>query len=250
MAGTRKKTYVENAEKDRLYVLTTKNPPMQYFLRNRHKQKAPLTVYDSAKNKSRVIRYATNQMSIYEDEQYGDAILGYVVFKNGKLEVKKENPLLQEFLKIHPFNGTIFVEHNAEDIASKQLSDLEVEAEALKVAFDLGIDELENIAISLYGKKVSKMKSSEIKRDVLLYAKSNPKNFLHLAADDATQLKALGIRAVELGLLSYKDYSFYNGENLICRVPYDQKDEYETLARWLRTTEGLKFQDYIHSKLK
>jgi len=244
-----RKKQVEDSTKDRTYFLTSEQTPLQFFLQNRHKQHSALQYYDEAKNRSRALRYTTNNSSVFQDEQFDDSILGFIVFKNGKLEVPKTNPTLQQFLELHPHNGILFEEHNPEKDAEAELTSLETEAEAMKVAFDLEALELESIAMALFGTSVTKKKTSEIKRDVLMYAKQDPATFLHLVADDLTKLKAVAIKSQELGLVQLKDLVFYNEGNVLCRVPYDSEPN-DTLARWLHTSkEGKLFMQFLEAKL-
>lgn len=244
-----RKKQVEDSTKDRTYFLTSEQTPLQFFLQNRHKQHSALQYYDEAKNRSRALRYTTNNSSVFQDEQFDDSILGFIVFKNGKLEVPKTNPTLQQFLELHPHKGLLFEEHNPEKDAEAELTSLETEAEAMKVAFDLEALELESIAMALFGTSVTKKKTSEIKRDVLMYAKQDPATFLHLVADDLTKIKAVAIKAQELGLVQLKDLVFYNEENVLCRVPFDSEPDV-TLARWLHTSkEGKVFMQFLEAKL-
>ena len=242
---------IEDSAKDKTYVLTSKNPPMQYFLRNRHKKGSPLQYYDEEEKSLRSLCYGTNQLSVFEDEQTGDVILGSIIFQNGKLNVPRTNPQLQKFLDITPDNGIAFEEFKPDEIAERELSSLELEMESLQTAMSLTISEIESIALALYGSGVLKKKTTEIKRDVFLYAKSNPKAFLNLASDDLTKIKGLAVRATELNLAQYKGNAFYNGETLLCKVPFDESDKFNTLARWMNDTdEGKAFNKYIQSKIK
>jgi hypothetical protein len=190
-------------------------------------------------------------MSVFEDEQSGDVILGSIIFQNGKLTVPRTNPQLQKFLDITPDNGVVFEEFRPDEIAEKELSSLEIEMEALQTAMALTISEVESIALSLYGSSILSKKTAEIKRDVFLYAKSNPESFMKLASDDLTKLKGLAVRATELNLAQYKGNAFYNGETLLCKVPFDETDKFNTLARWMNDTdEGKAFNKYVQSKIK
>lgn len=235
---------------DKLYILKTDTPPLQQFLRNRHKAKSPLQHYDEETNTLRALRYATNHTSVFEEEQHGEVTLGYIVFKNGKLSVPRENPILQEFLDIHPLKGKVFELYEPEKQAKVELDSMEIELKAMATIFDMEADELESVAMAVWGTRVLTMKSSEIKRDVLMYAKQEPKSFLSLVSDDLTKLKGLGVRAVQAGLLEYKTQAFFNNDNVICKVPFDESDEYRTLARYFKTKEGQKLQDFLNSKLK
>lgn len=249
--ATRPIKKAEESAKDRTYVLISRNQPMQYFLRNRHKKGSPLQYYDEEEKSLRSLCYGTNQLSVFEDEQTGDVILGSIIFQNGKLTVPKTNPQLQKFLEITPDNGVVFQEFKPDEIAEKELNSLELEMEALQIAMALTLPEIESIALSIYGSSVLKKKTAEVKRDVFLYAKSNPKSFMNLASDDLTKLKGLAVRATELNLAQYKGNAFYNGETLLCKVPFDESDRFNTLARWMNDTdEGKAFNKYVQSKIK
>ncbi len=248
--ATRAKKKNEEVSIDRTYVLTGDNTPMQFMLRNRHKAKSPLQYYNEDTGVLRTLRYATNHNSVFEDEQQGDITLGYIVFKNGKLFVPKSNPTLQEFLKFHPLRDKIFEEFQPEKKAEEQLSLLEIELQATSLAFGMEADELESMALAIWGRKVLTMKTSEIKRDVFVYSRSNPESFMNLAADDLTKLKGLGVRAVSMNLLTYKNQAFYNGTTLVCKMPLDETDEYNTLARYMKTEDGSKLLEFLNSKLK
>lgn len=246
-----KKAKSEDTSVDRTYVLLSRKTPIQFFLRNRHKKSSPLQYFDEDEKLRRSLVYSTNQISIFEDEQQGDVILGSIIFKNGKLTVPKTNPQLQKFMEITPDNGIVFQEFRPDEIAEKQLTSIELEMEALQTAMSLTISEIESIALSVYGSSILNKKTAEIKRDIFLYAKQNPQAFLNIASDDLTKLKGLAVRATELNLAQYKGNAFYNGETLLCKVPFDESDKFNTLSRWMNDTdEGKAFTKYVNSKIK
>jgi len=246
-----KKAKSEDTSVDRTYVLLSRKTPIQFFLRNRHKKSSPLQYFDEEEKLRRSLVYSTNQISIFEDEQQGDVILGSIIFKNGKLTVPKTNPQLQKFMEITPDNGIVFQEFRPDEIAEKQLTSIELEMEALQTAMSLTISEIESIALSVYGSSILNKKTAEIKRDIFLYAKQNPQAFLNIASDDLTKLKGLAVRATELNLAQYKGNAFYNGETLLCKVPFDESDKFNTLSRWMNDTdEGKAFTKYVNSKIK
>lgn len=245
---------METQEKsiDRLFVLKNDSPPLQFILRNRHKKNSPLLFFDRENNKQRALRYATNHSSPFQDEQDGEVVLGSIVFKNGKLPVSSSEPTLQQFLMIHPLRDKVFELFEPEKQAEKELSVLEIEMEALAKVFEMEADELESIALAIpsIGDRALTEKTSVVKRDVMVYAKTSPKAFLSLIADDLTKLKGLGIRAVDNNLLTIKNEAFYNNDDLICKIPFDEVDPYRTLARYMKTKNGQKLADFLNSKLK
>lgn len=237
---------------DKTYVLTSEKTPRQFFLRSRHKKNAPLTYFDG--KAQRALRYASNQVSVFEDEQLGEVIVEAVVFSDGKLVVPKENPTLQEFLDKHPANkangGNSFIMYNPEKSAEEELDFIELEAEAVSIARSLSVDKLESIALAVFGVKSSNKTSVELKRDVLRFAKDNPKDFLHLASDDLTELVGLAKKAEDLNLVRFDKGNYYNENRLLFKVPYDIKDPTQALAKWMRQDkEGEAFLSYIKKEL-
>ena len=102
------------------------------------------------------------------------------------------------------------------------------------------------------GSKVNLMSSKEIKRDLLLFAKRNPKLFIELAKDENVMLRNLAIRAEEAGIikLSQDQRTFYWGSNdrKLMNVPFDE-NPYSAFASFLKTDEGVEIYKSIDKKL-
>ena len=94
--------------KDRQYYLTGNKSPLTYTIPARHTQRYPLVWFDESKGYERELRYATNQKSVFVDEQQGPVTLKHIVFEDGVLNVSKNKRALQEFLSIHPFMNVLF----------------------------------------------------------------------------------------------------------------------------------------------
>jgi hypothetical protein len=123
------------------------------------------------------LRYATNQKSCFKDEQKGTSTLGRIVFKDGKLNVKKENVVLQKLLSLyHPAKDRIFYEFNPVQVSENQLDWIELELDALNLAKSLNIDEAEAIMRVEMGERILSLSSAELKRDLMIFAKNNPSN--------------------------------------------------------------------------
>ena len=97
--------------KNRTYYLKGKQP-LTYTLPSRHSNRYSLVWFDPEKGYERELRYATNQKSIFVDEQQGSVTLKHIVFEEGALYVPKEKKNLQEFLSKHPHNNLIFEEYD------------------------------------------------------------------------------------------------------------------------------------------
>ena len=102
------------------------------------------------------------------------------------------------------------------------------------------------------GSEVSSLSSKELRRDLLLFAKKNPKLFLELTTDDNVQLRNFGIKATELGIitLSSDQRNFLWGSNNrpIMTVPFDEHP-YTALAHWFKTDEGMEVFANIEKRL-
>ena len=117
---------------------------------------------------------------------------------------------------------------------------------------NMEIDVAEAIVRVEYGSKVNKMSSKELRRDLLLLAKKNPKLFLALAADENVQLRNFAINAVENNIIyvSQDNRSVHWGSNdrKLITVPFDE-NPYSALASWFKTDEGVEVFRSIEKRL-
>ena len=239
--------------KDRVYYLKGNKNPLTLTIPSRHTKKHSLLYFDKVNGKQREIRYATNQDSPLIDEQKGEATLGHIMFKDGDLKVPKEKQNLQKLLSLyHPLKGRIYEEFSAVEEAADDLDILDLQIDALNAARNMDIDQGEAILRVELGSKVSSMSSKEIKRDLLLFARSNPQLFISLANDDNVQLRNVAIRAAEAGIinLSPDQRTFTWGSNgrKLMNVPFDE-NPYSAFAAFLKTDEGVEIYKSIDKKL-
>nr|ADD95870.1 hypothetical protein [uncultured organism MedDCM-OCT-S12-C74] len=101
----------------------------------------------------------------------------------------------------HPDINKTFREVDNEVDAEADLDIFELEIDALNAAAEMSVDDMEAIMRAEIGSKVSKMKSKELRRDTLIFARENPALFLELTKDENVNLRNLGIKAVENGIL-------------------------------------------------
>lgn len=240
--------------KDRLYELTQRRKPLVFTVPTMHSARKPLLYFDPEVGYQREIRYATNQQSCFVDEQKGTATLGRIVFRNGVLQVPKENVVLQKLLSLyHPMTKAgVIEEYKPETIAEYQVDYIEMELEAMNMATSMDIDEAEAIMRAQNGSKVSKMSSKELKRDLLVFARNNPALFIDLANDDNVHLRNLGIKAVERGIitLSQDQRTFYYADTnrKLMTVPFDEHP-YSALSSYFKTDEGMEVLNVIEKRL-
>tara|TARA_R100000655_G_scaffold38708_1_gene73753 strand:+ start:965 stop:1735 length:771 start_codon:yes stop_codon:yes gene_type:complete len=239
--------------KDRHYYLTGNKEPLTYTIPSRHTRKYPLTWFDPEIGYERELRYATNQKSIFVDEQQGNVTLSHIIFENGSLHVPKEKRSLQEFLIHHPHRGVIFEELDKQVEAVDQLEYLELESDAMTIARQMDIDQMEAILRVEMGSQVSKLSTKELKRDLLLFARQNPGLFLNLAQDENIILRNFAINAREAGIIDLspdqKTFKWASNGRKLMTVPFDE-NPYSAMASWFKTDEGLEVYKSIEKKLK
>ena len=234
--------------KDRIYNLRSNKKPLSYSIKTSN-----LFWFDEEKGYEREIKYCQNQRTVFVDEMKGDQRLEHIVFRSGNLFVPKEQVILQKFLSIyHPHNGTLFSEFKPIENAKNELDWLEYEVEALSIAKNMDIDLAEAIMRVEKGSEVSKMSSKELKRDLLLFARSNPRLFIELTTDDNVQLRNFGIKAVEAGIISLssdqRNFVWNSNKRKIMTVPFDEHP-YSALASWFKTDEGMEIYSNIEKRL-
>jgi hypothetical protein len=232
-----------NTPVDKVYKLKIGNP-LSYTLASRNHPRFPLMWYDEKNNVNRSLRYATNQKSPFEDEQDGNAIIEPIIFEDGFLRVPKNNPVLQQFLHYHPLNGVIFGEVDKEKDAAAEVEDMDLEIDALIQAKQLSIDQIETLTRVMFGKDPSTISTAELKRDILVYAKTDPREFLNILNDPELQFLAKVRLFFESKLLVLRNndkevwFNTTTKKTKMLGVPYGESP-YEITAQHLQSDEGM-----------
>ena len=235
--------------KTRQYFLRKQGKPLSYILKS-----ANIYWFDEEKGYERELKYCSNQRTPFVDEMKGDQRLEHIVFRAGVLTVPKEKVVLQKLLSLyHPHRNKLYYEWQPELTAKNEINFLEMEIEALNAAQALDIDMAEAVMRVEIGSRVSEMSSKELKRDLLLYAKKNPKLFLELVNDDNVHLRNFGIKATEMGILKLsadqRTFMWGSNDRKLMTVPFDEHP-YSALAAWFKTDEGLEIYSNIEKRLK
>ena len=234
--------------KDRVYYLKGNKKPISRMIKS-----ANVYYFDEEKGYERELKYCQNQKTPFVDEMKGDQRLEHIIFRNGALFVERSKTVLQRLLSLyHPHKDQLFYEFKPQAIANNDLETMNLEVDALIAARDMEIDIAEAVMRAEMGSKVSEMSSKELKRDLLLFARNNPKLFLELASDVEIQLRNFGIKATELGILKLsqdqRTFSWRSTNRKLMNVPFDEHP-YSALAKWFKTDEGLEIYSNIEKRL-
>ncbi len=248
-----KKVIKEPVYTDKLYTLKNGKKPLTYTLQSKHSSKRPLLWFDKEKGYQRELRYSTNQSSPLADEQRGMVTLGRIIFKGGALRVPKEDQCLQKLLSVyHPAKDEIYVEYNPIKNSISQTQMIELEIEALLIAKQMDVTEAEAIMRVEKGNEVDTISSAELKRDLLIFAKTNPGLFIELANDENVELRNIGIKAVQLNIIKLskdqRTFTYGNNDRKLMTVPFDE-NPYSALAAWFKTDDGMEVLAHITKKI-
>lgn len=238
---------------DKVYVLKRKVFPMSLMLCSRNTARKPLLYFDEETGQNRPLRYARNQKSPFEDEQDGHAILETIVFEDGLLTVPKNNQVLQKFLAYHPENGTLFQELDTRKDATEQIDWMMVQLEAQNTAINLDLSTREAIGRIVLGARVDRLSSEELKRDVLLYARNNPEEFLQMTNDPELRLQNIAAKALQDGLFVLKNnrrdiyFNLPDNKKKLMGIPFGD-DPIKLLTAYLQSDEGIELYKVLEKK--
>ena len=234
--------------KDRVYYLKGGKKPLSRSIKS-----AGIYYFDEEKGYERELKYCQNQKTPFVDEMKGDQRLEHIIFRAGSLFVPREQTVLQKLLSLyHPHRDNVYEEYKPAALAANEIDTLNIQVDALIAARNIDIDMAEAIMRVEKGSEVSSLSSKELKRDLLVFARNNPKLFLELADDENVMLRNFGIKSVEAGILrlSSDQRNFLWGSNgrKIMTIPFDEHP-YTALAHWFKTDEGMEIYANIEKRL-
>ena len=243
----RKKPSNEWEIKDRVYVLKGNKKPL-----SRSIKAANIFWFDEEKGYERELKYCQNQRTPFVDEMKGDQRLEHIIFRSGNLFVPKNQTTLQKLLSLyHPHRDQIYEEYKPAALAANEIDILEMQVDALTAARNVDIDMAEAIMRVEKGSGVSKLSSKELRRDLLVFARNNPKLFLELADDENVMLRNFGIKAVETGIIRLssdrRNFLWGNNGRKLMVIPFDEHP-YTALAHWFKTDEGMEIYSNIEKR--
>lgn len=245
------------APKDRLYILKNNSSPLAYYIASKDTPRKRLLYYDEETNTNHPLRYARNSNSPFQEEQDENVIVEPIVFEDGALSVPKQNPVLQQFLHYHPGNGSEFIEFDNEKDAEEDMASMFSELDAQLKARELAANDfntLEAVARILLGGKIERMSSSEIKRDMMLYSKRYPQDFLEAVNDPSLRINNVAARAFSDGYMTLKNHGkdiYFNlkeNKKKLVTIPFGDSAT-SVLSAYLQSDEGLELYKFLEEKI-
>jgi hypothetical protein len=225
------------------------------MISGRNTNRKPLLHFDEKVGVNRALRYAVNQKSPFEDEQDGNFILEPIIFEDGVLAVPRHNQVLQLFLQYHPENNILFEEVDTQRDATNQIDTMNAQLDAQIAARELDINTADALGRVLLGSRVDRLSSEELKRDLILYARNHPYDFLNMLNDPELKLNDIAAKALQDGTFVLKNKKrdiFFNlpdNKNKLMGVPFGE-DPLRLLASFLQSNDGLDIYETLVKKYR
>lgn len=232
------------------FLLKGNKAPVSFILQSRDTPTKRLLYFDEEKKKNRSLRYASNQTSPFQDEQDDNAILEPIVFEDGVLQVPPTNPVLYEFLKLHPNNGEVFYEWDPEKDAEDRLKNEELILDAKIAARSLSPDKMASIIRVFTGRDASKMSTSELKWEIMKIAEDYSQDFLESLDDPELEIDDLAHKAFKDGYMATRNhgrdvhYNLKDNRKRAFSVPMNETPE-SALSAWFKTQDGQEFYMFL-----
>jgi len=236
----------ENLKKDKIYTIE-KGGGIWYKLRQQN-----ITVFDEESGQVRQLRYSPNENSVFVDEQSENTIREQIIFNKKTLPVSHSNPPLQKYLDLHPDNiangGKVFRLIDTERKAEVELDKEFAILDAVAMVRDKSIEQL--LPVAMYLGIDTSQKNMEIKRELLIQAKSNPSGFIEMFDNPVVSIKSTLISAIDFQILKADadGMKWYDSKKLIVATPAGQ-NTVDIATRFCLSEKGALVLEEIEKQL-
>lgn len=241
-----KRQLVDDSKKDKVYTIS-KGGGIWYKLKQNN-----ITVFDEETKSVRQLRYSPNEMSVWADEQGENIIREQIAFIQKNILVPYTKPNLQKYLDLHPDNvangGKVFNLVDTEKKATVELDKEFIMLDAVGMVRDKSIDEL--LPVAMYLGIDTNQRNMEIKRELLMQAKSNPKRFIEMFDNPVVKVKSTIISAIDFQILRADNdgLKWYDSNRLIVATPAGQ-DTVDIATRYCLSEKGAMVLEEIENQL-
>jgi hypothetical protein len=132
---------------------------------------------------------------------------------------------------------------------------LNFEVDALIEARQLTVEQLEVVSRVMFQKDVTNISTAELRRDVLIYAKKEPKSFLDILNDPLLKLQSNVQMFFSSNILQFRNgqrevwFNTKTNKKKMMGIPFGE-DPFETVALYLKTDEGLEVLKFLEISSK
>jgi hypothetical protein len=241
-----KRNIVEDSKKDKVYNIQKGGGHWFKIKQNN------ITVFDEETQSVRQLRYSPNEMSVWADEQSENIIREQIVFNKKSLLVPYTKPNLQKYLDLHPDNkangGKVFHLVDTEKKATVELDKEFLTLDAVSMVRDKSIEEL--LPVAMYLGIDTNQKNMEIKRELLMQAKSNPQRFIEMFDNPVVKVKSTIMSAADFQIvkLSADGLKWFDSNKLIVATPVGQ-ETIDIATRFCLSEKGAMVLEEIQTQL-
>jgi hypothetical protein len=112
---------------------------------------------------------------------------------------------------------------------------------------------LEAIARLVLNGNVDTMSSAEVKRDMMLFAKRYPQDFMEALDDPSLSINNIAFKAISEGYLTFRNgkdiyYNLKDNKKRLLTVPFGE-DHLYVLSSYLQSNEGLELYKFLEEKI-
>lgn len=213
---------------------------------------AGVTVYDEEKDTVRELRYCPNEPSVWSDEQGDKAKKEAVIFRDGRLFVRKNQPNLKRFMELHPGNqangGRLFRVIDKGREAETELKREFLLTDAITMVRDKPIEDLLPVAI-YFGYNVN-ASTSDIRYNLLQKAKKNPQEFIQAFDNPQVHARSTVQQSENYQFIQTKSDGVYwfDSKKLIVSVPAGM-EPIDVMTRFCLTEKGAAVLSNLEDKL-
>jgi hypothetical protein len=236
-----------------VFLLKGKRSPVSFILQARDMPTKRLLYYDEKKKKNRSMRYASNQESIFIDEQDENVILEPIIFEDGVIKVRSTEHTLIEFLRKHPQNGALFYEWDPEKEAEEKFDRENAILDAKLAVRELTPEKIASIIRVFMDINTEKLSPKELKWEIMKIAEQYPSDLMDAINDPELELDDIATRAIRDGYVGLRNgdrdiyYNMKDNKRKLMTVPLGESPA-SALAAFLQSDDGLDFYKYLQSQ--
>ena len=148
----------------------------------------------------------------------------------------------------------VFEEINNARDAQEELELAEMQLNAQIMAKELSVDKLVTVCRVFLGGSVDKMSTAELKRDVLMFSKESPEDFMNILNDPMLELQDTVIQMFSSGVLQFKNnqkdvhFNYKKNKKRMLTVPFGE-DPYYIVASYFQSDEGIESYKMLKKSL-
>ena len=240
--------------KSRRYEIIGGTKAYSHGIRNRSSKNSKLQYIHPITKQPFSLRLTSNQPSFFEENQpkeKGSCVVRYINFKDGKLFVPASDVMLQQFLAIHPDNGIVFREIDAQKEAAKELEIQDLRFKAQQLVRNLGVPEQTAVARILCDNFSDAWGSAELRMN--LYAKvessAKPMDIIALCENKDLLIESLAKTAVKRGFLNYANYRFSDERGQLILEVGRNDNEWTAITRFLLSNAGNDLRNHLEEQM-